>query len=314
VPVKSGVSAANLEQSLKDAATSNGLLLIGESPIYKQIEAITGKAYRYVNFLSFGDAELMKSLLDYSDRYAAFFPLRIAVVEDREGKLWLHGQNLDILIQAGDGLSSAAQDAALELQDRVRKTINAVPLAESNAIPLATVAVNKLGDSVQNPRNQDGQQTNSDNDNSSSSGKSDAYMAAKQFLESKYLKCGDVYVAADKATGLRWTLIAGVEFDFREQELSKADRMNGLTLKGEARLGKDAAYRYLYGDRNFGVVQWFKYNEWAPANETLLFELQNGKWEARNAPNSLQGIQFGDGMEKPSSCKDIPQAIREEMR
>ena len=231
VPVKSGLSAAKLEQSLKDAATSNNLLFIGESPFYKQVIAITGKSYRYVNFLSFGDAVLMKSLLDYSDRYAAFFPIRIAVVEDREGKLWLHSQNLDIMLQAGEGLSSAAQEAALALQDRVRKTINAVPLAESNAIPLATVAVNKLGDSVQNPRNQNGQQTSSDNDNSSSSGKSDAYMAAKQFLESKYLKCGDVYVAADKETGLHWRLIAGVEFDFREQELSTADRMNGLTSK-----------------------------------------------------------------------------------
>ena len=136
VPVKSGVSAANLEQSLKDAATSNGLLFIGESPIYKQIEAITGKSYRYLNFLSFGDAVLMKSLLDYSDRYAAFFPIRIAVVEDGEGKLWLHSQNLDIMLQAGEGLSSAAQEAALALQDRVRKTINAAPLAERNALPL----------------------------------------------------------------------------------------------------------------------------------------------------------------------------------
>lgn len=135
VPVKSGVSAVSVVESLKNAAVSNNLLYLGESPFYKQVQAMTGERYRYVNFLSFGDPLLSKSLLDHSDRYAAFLPIRIAVVEDRDGKFWLYSLNLDLMLQSGEDLTSAAKKTALALHERVLKMINDAAIAESNLSP-----------------------------------------------------------------------------------------------------------------------------------------------------------------------------------
>jgi 16S rRNA U516 pseudouridylate synthase RsuA-like enzyme len=122
-------------------------------------------------------------------------------------------------------------------------------------------------------------------------------MAAKQFLESKYLKCGDVYASHKDVF---WTLIAGVELDFAEQELSKADRMNGLTFKGVVSIGKDAVLRRMFGTQDSG---------WMPMVRERFFPfmLKNGKWEIG------ERVHLFDQMEKPPSCKDIPQEIREAM-
>ncbi len=101
VPVKADLSPEDVIESMKSLASSRSFLFVGESPFYKQIEAITGEEYRYVNFLSFCDARVGKQMLEYRDQYSGFMPCRIALVEDKEGKLWLHTMNLDLMIHGG---------------------------------------------------------------------------------------------------------------------------------------------------------------------------------------------------------------------
>jgi uncharacterized protein (DUF302 family) len=119
VPVEEGLSTDEVVESLKSLATSKNLLFVGESPFYQQVEAITGEPYRYVNFLSFCDAQVGRSMLEYRDQYSGFMPCRIALVEDREGRLTLYSMNLDLMIHGGQSLPPDLKEDAL----RVRNTL-----------------------------------------------------------------------------------------------------------------------------------------------------------------------------------------------
>ena len=116
VPVQEGLEPEDVIESLKSLATSRNFLFVGESPFYRQIEAITGEDYRYVNFLSFCDARVGKTMLEYRDSYSGFMPCRIAIVEDKQGKLWLHSMNLDLMIHGGKQLPPELKEAALKVR------------------------------------------------------------------------------------------------------------------------------------------------------------------------------------------------------
>lgn len=117
VPVEEGLSPDDVKESLKSIASSKNFLFVGEAPFYKQVEAITGEPYRHVTFMSFCDAAVGKMMADYRDSYTGFMPCRIAVVEDQEGKLWLHSMNLDLMIHGGKELPPELKKEALRVRD-----------------------------------------------------------------------------------------------------------------------------------------------------------------------------------------------------
>lgn len=104
VRVKDGVSVEDVKESMKSLANAKNFLFVGEAPFYKQVQAITGKPYRHIAFMSFCDAKVGKLMADYNDVYTAFMPCRISVVEDAKGKLWLHTMSLDLMIYGGKEL------------------------------------------------------------------------------------------------------------------------------------------------------------------------------------------------------------------
>ncbi|MGB5736638.1 MAG: DUF302 domain-containing protein [Thiohalocapsa sp.] len=119
VPVEEGLETEEVVASLKSLATSKNLLFVGESPFYKQVEAITGEPYRYVNFLSFCDAQVGRKMLEYRDQYSGFMPCRIALVEDRAGKLALYSMNLDLMIHGGRPLPPDLKQDAIQVRDKI---------------------------------------------------------------------------------------------------------------------------------------------------------------------------------------------------
>jgi uncharacterized protein (DUF302 family) len=121
VQVDEGLSADDVIESMKSLATGRNFLFVGESPFYKQIEAITGEDYRYVNFLSFCDARVGKKMLEYRDQYSGFMPCRIALVEDKEGRLWLYSMNLDLMIHGGKKLPDDLKADAVRVSDTIRE-------------------------------------------------------------------------------------------------------------------------------------------------------------------------------------------------
>ncbi len=130
VPVDEGLDTDDVIASMKSLATSRNLLFVGESPFYKQVEAVTGEDYRYVNFLSFCDAGVGKMMLEYRDHYSGFMPCRIALVEDRNGRLWLYSMNLDLMIHGGKELPEPLKDEALRVRDNIRAIMQGAAVGE----------------------------------------------------------------------------------------------------------------------------------------------------------------------------------------
>lgn len=130
VPVKEGIEPEEVVESLKSLAASHSFLFVGESPLYKQIEAVTGKPYRYVNFLSFCDARIGAQMLDYRNEYSGFMPCRIAVVQDADGKLSLYSMNLDLMIHGGRPLPAELHASAIKVRDTIKAIMEGAATGE----------------------------------------------------------------------------------------------------------------------------------------------------------------------------------------
>jgi uncharacterized protein (DUF302 family) len=122
VPVEEGVSAEDVKESMKSLAVARNFLFVGESPFYKQAEAVTGKPYRHVSLMNFCDVRVGIKMIDQNEAYTAFMPCTISVAEDGEGKLWLYSLNMDFLIHGAKELPTDLKADAL----RVRRTMREI--------------------------------------------------------------------------------------------------------------------------------------------------------------------------------------------
>jgi uncharacterized protein (DUF302 family) len=130
VAVKEGMKPEDVVDSLKSLAVQHGMLFVGESPFYKQVEAVTGKPYRFVSFYSFCDATVGAQMIEYHTAYSAFMPCRIALVEDTKGRLWLHMMSLDPMISGGKPLPKELKAGAISVRDRLNKILDGAAKGE----------------------------------------------------------------------------------------------------------------------------------------------------------------------------------------
>lgn len=130
VQVQEGLSPEDVVESMKSLAAARSFLFVGDAPFYKQIEAITGEEYRYVNFLSFCDARVGKQMLEYRDQYSGFMPCRIALVEDKSGRLWLHSMDLDLMIHGGKELPAELKASALRVRTIIKEIMDGAAAGE----------------------------------------------------------------------------------------------------------------------------------------------------------------------------------------
>jgi uncharacterized protein (DUF302 family) len=130
VPVKEGLKPEDVVDSLKSLAVQHGMLFVGESPFYKQVEAVTGKPYRFISFYSFCDAGVGAMMIEYNSAYSAFMPCRIAVAEDKNGRLWLHMMSLDFFIHGGKPLPPDLKAGAIKVRDALDKIMQGAASGE----------------------------------------------------------------------------------------------------------------------------------------------------------------------------------------
>ena len=101
MPVAEGLSADEVEETMKFVANELNISNVGELPLYKDVEAKSGKPYRFVKIYMFCNSLTAQKMLDYSDAFSAYLPCRITLVEDPRGKLWLYTLNMDLMIYGG---------------------------------------------------------------------------------------------------------------------------------------------------------------------------------------------------------------------
>ncbi len=121
VQVEEGISADDVKESMKSLATARNFLFVGESPFYKQAEAVTGEPFRHVSFMNFCDARVGIEMIDYNDAYTAFMPCNIAVVEGKDGQITLYSLNMDFLIHGARELPPELKTSALKVRQTMRE-------------------------------------------------------------------------------------------------------------------------------------------------------------------------------------------------
>ncbi|MEJ2608675.1 MAG: DUF302 domain-containing protein [Candidatus Thiodiazotropha sp.] len=119
VPVDEGLSAEEVEETMKFVANEHNMSQVGELPLSKDIEAKMGSDYRFVKIFLFCNSLTAAQMLDYSDAYSAYLPCRITMIEDQQGKLWLITLNMDMMIYGGTPLPPELKEESLKVKEYI---------------------------------------------------------------------------------------------------------------------------------------------------------------------------------------------------
>jgi len=130
IPVKEGITYEDLKRSFKSLAKQSNVLYSGERPFYKQLEARSGKPHRIISFLAFCHPQSGQMISDYNDAYTAFMPSRVAIVEDKSGKLWLHTMRVDLMLYGGKPLPPELTAEGLHVWETTRDMMIAAAAGE----------------------------------------------------------------------------------------------------------------------------------------------------------------------------------------
>ncbi len=101
VPVAEGLKPEDVEDTMRSVANELNIKNVGELPLYKQVEAMTGKSFRFMKIYMFCNPLTAAKMVDYDDAFSAYLPCRIALIEDKQGRLWLYTLNMDLMIHGG---------------------------------------------------------------------------------------------------------------------------------------------------------------------------------------------------------------------
>ncbi len=124
VPVDKGISAEEVDRSIKTIANELNIKNVGELPLYKEVEAISGAPFRYMKIYLLCEAMTAASMMNYSDAFSSYLPCRITLLEDQNGQLWMYTMNMDLMIYGGRRLPPALEVEALKIRDTILEIMN----------------------------------------------------------------------------------------------------------------------------------------------------------------------------------------------
>jgi hypothetical protein len=123
-PVADGLSATDVEDTMRFVANEHNIKNVGELPLSEQVTAMTGEEQRYLKIYMFCNPLTAVQMVDYSDAFSAYLPCRISVVEDKSGKLWLYSLNMDMMIHGGTELPAELFEEASKVKDTIVDIMN----------------------------------------------------------------------------------------------------------------------------------------------------------------------------------------------
>ena len=130
VKVDEGLSAAEVEEVMRFVANEHNIKNVGELPLYKEVSAIQGSPYRFLQIYMFCNPMTAARMVDYSDAFSAYLPCRIALVEDKTGQLWLYTLNMDLMIHGGKELPADLKEEALSVKKIMLDIMNRAATGE----------------------------------------------------------------------------------------------------------------------------------------------------------------------------------------
>lgn len=124
IPVEEDLSAEEVEETMKFVANEHNIKNVGELPLYKEVSSLSGEDFRFLKIYMFCNAMTAAKMVDYSDAFSAYLPCRIALVEDKEGKLWLYSLNMDLMIYGGKTLPEELFEEAMSVKEIMLDIMN----------------------------------------------------------------------------------------------------------------------------------------------------------------------------------------------
>ncbi|MBE0510526.1 MAG: DUF302 domain-containing protein [Chromatiales bacterium] len=104
VPLAEGIGPKEAEESMKMIANSRNIMFVAEQPLSEQVALMTGEKQRLLKIYQFCNPLTAIRMVDYSDAFSAYFPCRIAMIEDKHGSYALYSLNMDLMIHGGRSL------------------------------------------------------------------------------------------------------------------------------------------------------------------------------------------------------------------
>jgi uncharacterized protein (DUF302 family) len=102
--VAAGLTFDEVDQSIQSVAQADNIKGVGMLPLGDQVAAMQGKPWRKLKLYLYCNPLTAAKMVDYSEAYSAYLPCRIALVEDKQGKLWLYTLDMDMMIHGGKPL------------------------------------------------------------------------------------------------------------------------------------------------------------------------------------------------------------------
>jgi len=118
------LSAEDVEDIMRFVANEHNIKNVGELPLSKEVEAMTGKDQRYLKIYMFCDPLTAAQMVEYSDAFSAYLPCRIAMIEDKTGQLWLYTMNMDMMIHGGTELPDDLYEEANKVKETILDIMN----------------------------------------------------------------------------------------------------------------------------------------------------------------------------------------------
>ena len=124
VPVKAGLTAEAVEQSLAKAANAYLITNLYPVSVSEQAKAETGLEHRLFKTYQVCGGMTAMLMLEQSDAASAYLPCQVSLVQDKQGNLALYSQNMDMMIYGGKPLPPALLGEATKIKNSILDMVN----------------------------------------------------------------------------------------------------------------------------------------------------------------------------------------------
>ena len=104
VRINDDVSTEDAIENMREIATDNNFLVVGDAKMSIKSSIKTPGGKRYIRILSFCAPSVAEQFIAYSEAFGAFMPCRILIVEDDEGNRWLYTMSMELMLYGGKPL------------------------------------------------------------------------------------------------------------------------------------------------------------------------------------------------------------------
>jgi len=120
-----GVSPEDAAEAMSSVATELNIKAVGILPLSKEVEAKTGEKQRLLTVYQYCNPMTAMTMVEYSDAFSAYLPCRIAMIEDKKGKVWVYALNMDMMIHGGKTLPDNLLKEANKVKNVILKIMEA---------------------------------------------------------------------------------------------------------------------------------------------------------------------------------------------